>query len=144
MCVVIMAGEKPKAEVETGIDVFVDAVGSVGDDDYFEKNSGKDKKYPYGPTCTVRGVKVLCLVRWSPKGSITSEILAEIYEVLDYLKVFDRSGGAIPFFLLDGHGSRVELPFLKYVNNPDHMWCACLGVPYGTDLRLLNPMKLYQ
>jgi len=29
MCVVIMAGENPKVEVETGIDVFTEAVGSV-------------------------------------------------------------------------------------------------------------------
>ena len=33
MCVVIMAGEKPKAKVETGIDVFAEAVGNVDDDD---------------------------------------------------------------------------------------------------------------
>jgi len=40
----------------------------------------------------------------------------------------------MPFFLLDGHQSRIELPFLEYVNHPDHPWCACIGVPYGTDL----------
>ena len=68
MCVVIMSGEHPKAEVETGIDVFAEAVGDVEDDDYFEKNTGKGKKYPCGPTCDVRGVTVPCLVRWSPKG----------------------------------------------------------------------------
>merc|ERR1740124_632598 len=140
----MMAGENPKAEVETGINVFAEAVGSVGDNDYFEKNSGKDKKYPCGPTCTVRGVKVPCLVRWSPKGSITSEILADICGTLDYLKMFDRSGGTMPFFLLDGHGSQIELPFLEYLNNPYHPWCACIGVPYGTDLQSLNLMKLCQ
>jgi len=63
MCVVIMAGENPKAEVETGIDVFAEGLGSVGDDDYFEKNTGKDKKYTCVPTCTMRGVKVPCLMR---------------------------------------------------------------------------------
>jgi len=78
MCVVIMAGERPKAEVETGIDRFATAIGSVNDDDYFEKNTGKGKKFPCGPTCTVRGVKVPTLARWSPKGSITSEILVDI------------------------------------------------------------------
>ena len=134
MCVVIMAGEKPKAEVETGIDVFAEAVGNVDDDDYFERNTGKGKKYPCGPTCEVRGVTVPCLVRWSPKGGMTSEILRDICATLDHLEVFDRSTGAMPFFLLDGHGSRVELPFLEYINDPLHLWCVCLGVPYGTDL----------
>ena len=65
---------------------------------------------------------------------MTSEILVDICATLDHLKVFDRSNGAMPFFLLDGHGSRVELPFLEYVNHPEHLWCACIGVPYGTDL----------
>ena len=43
MCVVIMAGERPKAEVEAGIDMFATAIGSVNDDDYFEKNTGEGK-----------------------------------------------------------------------------------------------------
>ena len=51
MCMVIMTGENPKAEVETGIDVFAEAVGHVYDNDYFEKNTGKGKKYPCRPTC---------------------------------------------------------------------------------------------
>mmetsp|Transcript_25328 Transcript_25328/g.29834 ORF Transcript_25328/g.29834 Transcript_25328/m.29834 type:complete len:143 (+) Transcript_25328:1172-1600(+) len=135
MCVVIMAGERPKAEVETGIDMFAETIGSIDDDDYFLKNSGKGKKFPGGPTCMVHGIKVPCLVRWSPKGSMTSEILVDICATLDHLKVFDRSNGAMPFFLLNGHGSRVELPFLEYVNHPEHLWCACIGVPYGTDLQ---------
>ena len=39
--------------------------------------------------------------------------------------------------LLDGHGSRFELPFLQYINdcgNEGHCWNACIGVPYGTAL----------
>jgi len=107
MCVVIMAGERPKAEVETAIDMFATAIGSVNDDDYFEKNTGKGKKILYGPTCTVRGVEVPSLVRWSPKGSISSEIIVDICATLDHLKVFDQLTGAIPFFLLDGHQSRI-------------------------------------
>jgi len=34
--------------------------------------------------------------------------------------------------MLDGHGSRLELPFLKYINNKTTEWCVCLGVPYET------------
>ena len=63
-----------------------------------------------------------------------SEILVDIFSTLDRLNVFNRSDGEMPFFLLDGHSSRVEHPFLEYVNNPEHLWCACIGVPYGTDL----------
>ena len=65
---------------------------------------------------------------------MTPEILRDICAELDFLGVFDRSGGCMPFFLLDGHGSRIQLPFLEYVNNALHLWCACIGVPYGTDL----------
>ena len=89
MCVVIMDGERPKAEVKIGIDMFATAIGSVSDDDYFEKNTCKGKKIPCGPTCTVGGVEVPTLVRWSPKGSITSEILVNICGTLDHLNVFD-------------------------------------------------------
>ena len=66
MYIVIIAGENPKAEVETGIGVFADAVGMADDDDFFEKNTGNGKKYPCGSTCEVRGVTVSCLVLRGP------------------------------------------------------------------------------
>ena len=34
--------------------------------------------------------------------------------------------------MLDGHGSRLEVPFLKYINDSTTEWCVYLGVPYGT------------
>jgi hypothetical protein len=37
-----------------------------------------------------------------------------------------------PFLLVDGHGSRFELPFLDYIHNPEHPWTVAIGVPYGT------------
>ena len=43
-------------------------------------------------------------------------------------------GQPTPFLLLDGHGSRLELPFLSYVNKPMHKWVVCIGVPNGTSL----------
>ena len=36
-----------------------------------------------------------------------------------------------PFLLLDSHGSRLGLPFLKYVNNEAHQWVVYIGFPYG-------------
>jgi hypothetical protein len=51
---------------------------------------------------------------------------------IDGLGVFDRSDGVSPFLLLDGHGSRFDLTFLEYINDPMTKWNVCFGVPYGT------------
>ena len=72
-------------------------------------------------------------MHFTPKSSITSDILRDILSILDILKVFDHAGGRrCPFLLLDRH--RVELPFLSYINDAAHTWVACIGVPYGTAL----------
>ncbi len=58
---------------------------------------------------------------------------------MDTLDLFPREDGVTPFFLLlDGHGSRLELPFLQYINNPLHDWIVCIGVPYGTSCWLFR------
>ena len=49
-------------------------------------------------------------------------------------EVHDQSDRCMPFFFLDGHISRVGLPFLKYVNDIRHPWCECIGVPYSTNM----------
>ena len=36
--------------------------------------------------------------------------------------------------MLDGHGSKMGLPFLCYINDPVNIWIACIGVPYETSL----------
>ena len=36
--------------------------------------------------------------------------------------------------LLDGHSSRFDLEFLRYINSYPHTWNVCIGVPYGTAL----------
>jgi len=51
---------------------------------------------------------------------------------MDKQNLFDRSDGISPFLLLDGHGSRFELPFLEYILDDAHKWKVCIGVPYGT------------
>ena len=72
---------------------------------------------------------------WSEKGSMTNEILTKILETLDQLEFFDRSTGIKLFLVLDGHGNMmVGLPFLRYINNPAHLWVACIGVHHGTSL----------
>ena len=132
MCAMILEGEKMKGDWVTGIDMFAEEIGSVSDRDYYNNNSGKGKVYPGGPTCNFQGKEVPCVFHCSPNGSITSQILANLLEKLDQLEVFPRIDGVRPFLLLDGHGSRLELPFLNYINCPNHEWVVFLGVPYGT------------
>jgi len=48
------------------------------------------------------------MVRWSPKGSITSKKLADALAYIDSLDLFPRDNGRNPFLLLDGHNSSEE------------------------------------
>ena len=135
MCVAIFAGKRPQAVVETGYDVFATQEGKVSEESFFDRNSkGTGKTFPGGPTCIFQGKEVPCLTRWSPKGSITGDILVDIVSTLDTLSVFDRSEGRKPFLLLDGYGSRFALNFVQYVTDPLREWAVCIGVPYGTSL----------
>ena len=43
--------------------------------------------------------------------------------------------------LLDGHQSRLQLPFLNYINHPEDNWVVCIGVPYGTALWQVGDSK---
>jgi hypothetical protein len=50
---------------------------------------------------------------------------------IDDAKIFEQTpGGPVPFLLLDGHHSHLEVPFLDYIFN-DHKWFVCIGVPYA-------------
>jgi hypothetical protein len=86
-----------------------------------------------GPTCLFQGKFIPCFYGTSPKASITTALLTEMLKYLDKLQVYDRKV-CEPFLLLDGHGSRMMLPFLDYVNNPNHKWRVCFGAPYATHL----------
>ena len=85
-----------------------------------ENDCGKGKMFPIGPDYTVDRTRVLRMMRWSKKGSITSDILRDALKTLDHYKIFNRSDKMKPFLLLDGHGSRFELPFMEYVVNTNH------------------------
>ena len=134
MCLVVIAGVQEKFEVECGIDTDANPIGSPDDPDFFSNNQGKGKLFPMGPECICKGKKVPTMVRWSQSGSITSTILRDALATMDHLGLFLRSSTIQPFLLLDGHGSRFELPFLQYITNTDHPWMVCIGVPYGTSL----------
>jgi hypothetical protein len=83
---------------------------------------------------------VHCFVAWTPKGLITSALLAEMLKKMNDLELFDCSDGIAPFLLLDGHGSRFELPFVEYIHG-DREWTVCIGVPYGTSLWKVGDSK---
>jgi hypothetical protein len=105
-----------------------------------ENIRGLDKIFPCRPTCEFDGKTVPCFVAWTPKGSIMSALLDEMLKKMDDPELFDRSDGINPFLLLDGHGSRFELPFVEYIHG-DRAWIVCIGVTYGTSLWQVGDIK---
>ena len=100
----------------------------IGDEDNVRANTGGvDKRYPQGPTCRIKGIDVPTFCCCSENGSITADLLVDMLSVMDKKNLFDRSDGVAPFLLLDGHGSRFDLKFLRYVNNAATTWNACIG-----------------
>ena len=130
MCAIIFAGSYTTQKLQLGTDIqapLVDGEESV------RGNYGAGKRYPGGPSCSFRGKIVPPFICCSPKGGITSELLKQMLQRMDELELFPRTlGGPIPFIQLDGHGSRLQLPFLRYILTPATEWRACIGVPNGT------------
>lgn len=142
MFCIIFAAEKMEALWELGFDLFAEFDEGGG----IDANSGPGKAFPGGPTITYRGVEVPCFCDCSPSGSMTSLILMRMLEQMDALGLFPRyQGGPRPCALTDGHITRLEPPYLNYVNHRLHVWFAGIGVPYGTskwqlgDSRILCP-----
>ena len=129
MCAVIFKSEQGISEIpvswKLGIDITIQNA-----DDTAKVMSG-------GPTCTFQGKQIPFFYGTSPKASITTELLTEMLKYLDKLGVYDRSV-CKPFLLLDGHHSRMMLPFLDYINQPETKWCTCFGVPYATHIWQVN------
>ena len=49
---------------------------------------------------------------------------------MDDSGIFPQKNGPPPFLILDVHGSRFDILFLEYINNPVHNnWTVCIGVP---------------
>jgi hypothetical protein len=132
MCAIIFEGEELRPECATGLDLFAPVEGNENDRDFFRRNSGKGKRFPLGPTCFFRGKEVPCVHSISPRGSIEGQILAEFLGKMGEMNLFPRETHLKPFLLLDGHGSRLQLPFLQYIHSEEHPWHVCLGLPYGT------------
>jgi hypothetical protein len=99
-----------------------------------EHSNGADRMFPFGPTCNFNGVTVPTLVMCSKNGSITSQLFTSMLAKMDEHSLFDRSAGINPFLLCDGHGSRLEEPFLEYTLESDMPWTCCIGVSCGTSV----------
>jgi hypothetical protein len=138
ICVVIFQGKSAEipANWATGIDTEVQPVrGADGKIrvDSESGNFGKGKYFPGGPTCSYRGKEVPCATFITEGGGISGKILVSILEILDELDVFPRvPGGPVPVLIIDGHESRLDPTFLIYINDDNHIWKVCLGVPYAT------------
>jgi hypothetical protein len=129
MCAIIFAAKELEESWILGFDATVEWEGA---EDNIQGNTGRNKRYPMGPTCVFNGITVPTFCCCSENGSITAELLVEMLKVMDRLNVFDRADNVPPFLILDGHGSRFDLLFLQYVNAPETKWNVCIGVPYGT------------
>jgi hypothetical protein len=136
-------------KVQAGLISNDDAVFTTDD---LKQNTGKGKVFPGGPVCTYNGIDIPTLVYQSDSGGITLEIL------VDCLRHFDKhiprkADDPPPACILDGHGSRLSIPFLCYIRNQDdngdvvpssnHRWNVFLGLPNGTAYigRLVIPLN---
>ncbi|KAI2492615.1 hypothetical protein MHU86_21929 [Fragilaria crotonensis] len=130
MCAIIFEAMKMCPSWVLGLNASAPWIGEKKDKR--QNSGGINKRYPMGPVCRFRGKDVPTFCCCSENGSITADLLVDMLKVMDKMELFDRSDGVPPFLLLDGHGSRFDLKFLRYVNDPTTKWNACIGVPYGT------------
>jgi len=130
---IIFAGDQMKASWALGIDALAENI-SVDEDGIFELGEGK--VFPGGPSCFVNGVEIPCLCVCSSNGSVTEEILTQILQKLDEYKLTKRdlSESLYPMLIVDGHGSRLGLQFLSYINELSTKWMVVLGAPCATNL----------
>ena len=136
LCVILITGKEDNFLVRTGIvdDDEVEVIGTPDDPDFVLKNTGEGKKFPGGPSCMYKGKEIPAFVEFSESGGMTGKMFVNVLKHLDELGIYDndRKQGYTPMLLVDGHDSRLDLDFLRYINENEHKWCICVGVPYGT------------
>ena len=128
MAIVIFAATELSFVQRMGYDLRAE----YNKDGTVSENSGPNKSFPDGPTCTLRGKQIPALVTCSPKGGITSEILTESFKRLDDLGIYERTPTLRPMALFDARDSKPQVLFLKYINDDAHCWTFCIGLPNGT------------
>ena len=78
LCLKIIKGVQEKFNTESGIDPFdTQTFGDASDHDYFDKNFGYAKLFLCDPTYKFLGKEIPYMVKWSPKGIISSQILTK-------------------------------------------------------------------
>jgi hypothetical protein len=141
MCAVILKSEKDIEKLpltwKMGIDITKDLQTGETGFEVYERNGEENGGGAMigGPTCYFNGKYLPCFVGCSPKASITSELLVQMMSMIEDSGAFPRSPElGDPFLLIDGHHSRTHLNFINWINDPDHCWKVCIGVPYGTHI----------
>ena len=131
-CVIIFQGKGDvPATWRTGVDHSVTPILALDGEFHLDLNFGKGKYYPGGPTCKYNGKCVDSLVFTPESGGITAGILVKILTYFNSIDLFPRlPGGPIPFLIVDGHQTCLDPIFLEYINDNNHTWKVCLGVPY--------------
>ena len=119
-----------------GLQPWEDLIGNP-EVDVADNSHGLDKYYPFDPTSVVREQKIQTFVTCSESVSVTSDILRDALKKIDAALTFDRTE-AMPFLLLDGHGSRFQLSFLDCITAEGTKWTVCIGVPYGIHVQQVD------
>ena len=105
------------------------------------KNHGPRIYLPGGITCIYKGKTIPSATYVSESGGITVDIFVAVRTILDELDVFPRDSGIYLFMLINGHSSSLDPKFLTCINNSNHQWKVCLGVPYATYLWQVGDSK---
>ena len=130
MCAIIFSANELTPEQQLGVDI---QANMVADNFSLRGNHGKGKRYTGVLIYYFRGKEVPALICCSPKGVITSMLFSIMLECMESLDLFPCIPVVPrPFILLDRHEIRVQLTFIRYVNNTDHMWSVCIVFPNGT------------
>ena len=116
MAIIIFAAEELTFEQRMGHDIRI----PFDDDLTITENSGPGNIFPGGHSCLFRGKLIPALITSSSKGSITSAILVAAFKRLDDLGVYSRTPELHPFALFDAYDSRLQVPFLRYINDTSH------------------------
>ena len=133
---IVFAAETISGFNNIGVDIFIELVkGAAGE--YMQENYRKVKRYPGLKTYEYKGERISSFITKYPNGIISYDIVTSMLHQLRKNFQFDRIDTNLypgPVILLDSHDSRLQLPFLCYLNDPDTKWSAGISVPYGTIL----------
>ena len=135
MCIVILAGKEVVPLYAAGINCFTQLERNSSKADFFAKNSGPGKLSRQS-SLPLQGSDDTMYVPLDTKRKYQRTNFSRDSKNLDVLGVYDeeRERGLKHMLCVDAHGSRLDLSFLEYINNPVTKWAVYIGVPYGTSL----------